>query len=288
LRVERLETALESLKGRHPEFSFSELDEFLSSGAVGPTLVKYAEAKDYDLKTRSELREAAEGLMRGVEVEDGDSVTLVEPKNLEIEVAATLLYERTHHSYRQIVEIVTALPPQRRQEILRLGVKHRGVYDELSRPYASGQSFQFDVLMDIGGFRDLHRHRRCVQILQPYTTVHGHEMPDEVEAVSRGDRFRELMSDCCTLWKILVSDSNSDTTSNCDYVLPLAFRRRALFKMDLAEVIYICELRTSASGHPSYRRVAYAMYDELRRKYPALASFARVHDRNAPVDLLKR
>ena len=31
--------------------------------------------------------------------------------------------------------------------------------------------------MDIGGFRDMHRHRRCVQLLQPYTDVHGYEEP---------------------------------------------------------------------------------------------------------------
>jgi thymidylate synthase ThyX len=287
-RADRLETALESLKARHRELNFSELDEFLSSSAVAPTLVKYAEAKNYDTKTKSELSEAAKELMQGVQAQGYDAVTLVEPADLEIEVAATLIYERAHHSYRQVVDIVSALPSLRRQEILSLGVKHRGTYDEMSRPYASGQSFQFDILMDIGGFRDLHRHRRCVQILQPYTTAHGYEMPDEIETVGRGEHFQNLMTDCGTLWELMTSDSDSKTASSCDYVLPLAFRRRALFKMDLAEAIYICELRTGESGHPSYRRVAYAMYDELQRKYPALASFARVQDRDAHVNLLKR
>ncbi len=36
--------------------------------------------------------------------------------------------------------------------------------------------------MDIGGFRDMHRHRRCVQIMQDYTTAHGYDMPQEIEA----------------------------------------------------------------------------------------------------------
>ena len=40
-----------------------------------------------------------------------------------------------------------------------------------------GIAFGFDILMDIGGFRDMHRHRRCVQLLQPYTDVHGYEEP---------------------------------------------------------------------------------------------------------------
>ena len=31
--------------------------------------------------------------------------------------------------------------------------------------------------MDIGGFRDMHRHRRCVQLHQAYTDLHGYEEP---------------------------------------------------------------------------------------------------------------
>ena len=288
LRVERLERVLESLKAREEKFNFSAFDEFLSRPAVAPTLVKYAEATEYDGKTKCEISEAAKELMQGVQIEASEAVKLVEPETLEIEVAATLLYERSHHSYRQIVQAVSSLPAQRRQEILSLGVKHRGPYDELSRPYAAGQSFQFDVLMDIGGFRDLHRHRRCIQILQSYTTAHGYEMPDTVDVVGRADRFQRLMGDCGALWEVMTSTSNGKRASNADYVLPLAFRRRALFKMDFAEVVYICELRTAASGHPSYRRVAYAMYDELKRKYPVLSSAARIQDRDSSVDLLKR
>jgi hypothetical protein len=34
--------------------------------------------------------------------------------------------------------------------------------------------------------------------------------------------------------------------------------------------------------------VAYAMYEAVARKYPALAKYFRVHDVAAPVDLLQR
>jgi hypothetical protein len=58
--------------------------------------------------------------------------------------------------------------------------------------------------------------------------------------------------------------------------------------MDFAEVVYISELRTGPAGHFSYRNVAYAMYEAVARKHPALAKFLRVHDVMAPVDLLQR
>jgi len=68
----------------------------------------------------------------------------------------------------------------------------------------------------------------------------------------------------------------------------LAFRKRTLFKMDFAEAVYISELRSGAAGHFSYRNVAYAMYEEVARKHPALAKYFRVTDVREPIDLLKR
>ena len=58
--------------------------------------------------------------------------------------------------------------------------------------------------------------------------------------------------------------------------------------MDFAEAVYISELRTTPAGHTSYRNVAYAMYEVVAAKYPALARYFRVHDVHEPVDLLKR
>jgi hypothetical protein len=58
--------------------------------------------------------------------------------------------------------------------------------------------------------------------------------------------------------------------------------------MDFAEAVYISELRTTPAGHASYRNVAYAMYEAVAVKYPALAKYFRVHDVREPVDLLKR
>jgi hypothetical protein len=58
--------------------------------------------------------------------------------------------------------------------------------------------------------------------------------------------------------------------------------------MDLAEAVYISELRTTPAGHFSYRQVAYAMYEAVAERYPALARHFRVSDVREPVDLLKR
>jgi len=58
--------------------------------------------------------------------------------------------------------------------------------------------------------------------------------------------------------------------------------------MDFAEALYIAELRSAPQGHFSYRRVAWEMYQAVRKHHPALAGYFRVTDVNEPVDLLKR
>ena len=142
--------------------------------------------------------------------------------------------------------------------------------------------------MDIGGFRDMHRHRRCVQIMQDFTTAHGFDTPPEVEAAGVRSEYEATMKRAETAVQKLAASGGEEARQNAQYAIPLAFRKRTLFKMDFAEAVYISELRTTPAGHVSYRNVAYAMYEAVARKYPALAKYLRVHDVTAPVDLLQR
>jgi len=147
---------------------------------------------------------------------------------------------------------------------------------------------RFDILMDIGGFRDLHRHRRCVQIHQAFTDAHGYETPEELAAAGLGQRYGDAMERVQGAVAELKRIAGEDARTGALYLLPLAFRKRTLFKMDFAEAAYISELRTTAAGHFSYRRIAYLMYEAVAKRYPTLARHFRVTDVREPVDLLKR
>src|SRR5262249_12142478 len=158
----------------------------------------------------------------------------------------------------------------------------------MMRAYCSGQQFRFDILMDIGGFRDMHRHRRCTQIGQEFTTQHGYDTPEELEAAGIRKDYEALMQRTRDAVEKMARSGASEAAENAQYAIPLAFRKRTLFKMDFAEAAYISELRSGPAGHISYRRVAYAMYEAIAEKYPALAKHIRVTDVREPVDLLKR
>ena len=255
---------------------------------VAPTLMKYAEPNTYDAETRRDLTAAAAELLANEPVEPAPLVDLLDDEPLDIELATTLLYQYAHQSYRQIRGVVASMTDAQRCEIVDLGLRHRGRFDEVGRTYCSGQKFRFDILMDIGGFRDMHRHRRCVQILQEYTTRHGYDRPDEMEAAHLVSRYDAAMTRARDAAAHLSSRATEEADEQSQYVIPLAYRKRALFKMDLAEAIYISELRTGPAGHFSYRNVAYAMYEAVTRHYPEMAKYFRVTDVREPVDLLKR
>ena len=279
---------LEQIANESPDMAELAGDYLLREVRVAPTLMKYAEPNAYEMGTRREMRAAAAELLGDLPVQDAPMVDLLEDEPLEIDLATTLLYQYSKHSYRQIRDVVAAMSVARREEIVDLGLRHRGRFDEVSRAYCSGQQFRFDILMDIGGFRDMHRHRRCVQIVQDYTTAHGYEMPQEIDAAGLSGRYEETMRRSRDAVAELAARQTDEAEPQSQYLIPLAFRKRTLFKMDLAEAIYISELRTGVAGHFSYRNVAFAMYEAVAKRYPALAKYFRVTDVREPVDLLKR
>jgi hypothetical protein len=193
--------------------------------------------------------------------------------------------------------VVAGLSAARVAEIIELGLRHRGRHDEALRAFHSGAALRFDILMDIGGFRDMHRHRRVTQIMQGFTALHGYETPtsgdlaDDVNILAEAGMLAEYQAAIeaahAASAKVAAGPA-PEAAQSALYLLPLATRIRCLFKMDFAEAQYISELRSGPAGHFSYRRVAWEMYKALERHHPTLARHIRVTDFTQPIDILQR
>ena len=285
---EALKDLVAKIREVSPELGAQAEEELLREVRVAPTLVKYADPNSYEIETRREMRQLATELMGDLPAVESPLVDLLDDEPLEIELASTLVYEHSHYSYRQIRQAVESAGERIRREIIDVGLRHRGKHDEMHRVFSAGQGFRFDILMDIGGFRDMHRHRRCVQIGQEFTVRHGYEVPPELEAAGARENYDAVMQRATIAFELLSRAVAPEARENAQYAIPLAFRKRTLFKMDFAEAVYISELRTTPAGHASYRNVAYAMYEAVAKKHPALAKYFRVTDVREAVDLLKR
>jgi thymidylate synthase ThyX len=289
VNTDSLRVLVDQIRAVNPELGARAEEQLLREVRVAPTLVKYADPNPYEIETRRELRQAARELMAHEQLAPSKAIVdLLDDEPLEVEIATTLLYEHCHHSYRQIRQAVQVAGERRRREIIDFGLQHRGKHDEILRAFRAGQQFRFEILMDTGGFRDMHRHRRCIQVMQSSTAQHGYEMLMDLEDAGVRIRFDAAIRRAQACVEKLATRGIPEAEENSQYAIPLAFRKRALFKMDFAEVVYISELRTAPAGHISYRNVAYAMYEAVARKYPVLAKYFRVHDVTAPVDLLQR
>jgi len=269
-------------------------DLLLRPVKTAPTLVKYAVANDYQRESRFVLAQAAEELMKAACIHPAPVVDLIEGNEpLEIELATSLLYPHCHYPYRQLRDHVAALNPARIAEIIHLGTQHRGRHDELLRAFHVGAALKFDILMDIGGFRDMHRHRRCTQLLQGFTDLHGFDTPDApgqptLAASGLQEGYANAMESAYKAYRTLRDSGIPEAAQSAQYLLPLGTRCRSMFKMDFAEAVYISELRSGVAGHYSYRRVAWEMYETVKRQHPAMAGMFRIEDVNEPVDLLRR
>ncbi len=270
------------------------MSKLLPEVRTAPTLVKYAEPNAYLQNSCTELDHAARELMGDAPIYPAPLVDLLDDEeDLEVEIATSLLYPHCHYSYRQLRGAVGALPEARRNELIALGARHRGPHDELLRGFKSGDGFRFDVLMDIGGFRDMHRHRRCTQLIQQFSALHGYEepvcpgQPTLAEAGLDG-LYHQAMTEAHAAYERVRVSGEPEAAESARYLLPLGTRCRAMFKMDFAEALYISELRSGIAGHYSYRLVAWEMYRAMAIRHPALGALFRIKDVHEPVDLLQR
>ena len=259
-----------------------------------PTLVKYAVPSEYQRETRRVLRQAAAEVMGGAEIEGAPVVDLVDgDEPMEVELATSLLYRHCHYSYRQLRGEMSGLSGGRLSELIELGTRHRGRHDELLRSFHVGAGLKFDILMDVGAFRDMHRHRRCTQLLQEFTDVHGYETPDAPGQPTLAEAgldgiYAGAMDAAYRAYAVVRDSGVPEAVESAQYLLPLGTRCRAMFKMDFGEAVYIAELRSGVAGHYSYRRVAWEMFQAVERQHPAMSAMFRIEDVAVPVDLLRR
>lgn len=239
---------------------------------LAPTLARHAKSNAYQETVYGELAVHAKEALRGTGLDQpgswgpAESVDLIEPHHPLDELVTTLLYRVSHAPYGRLLAVVQEWSEKQKQDTIEVATRQRGPYDELIKEFRSGYAFNFDILMDIGAWRDMHRHRRCQQIQQNFTTVHGYDVPPQLAEAGLDQEYRQAMDAVRQDIELL---KRKDQEASL-YAIPFGFKVRCLFKMDYAEAEYISKLRSGVKGHWSYRTVAWQMKQQLTRRYPFL------------------
>lgn len=233
-----------------------------SDEAVAPTLAKYVDADPYPAASRAALKQWAAANLpasAGLKVENVD---LIRPTETLAEIAATLLYPVTDRPFREIYALVRDWSRARQAEVLDVALQSKPKRDEMLREFRGGQ-YCYDMLIDIGAYRDMHRHRRCQQYRQAFGWTHGWDVPQGLADAGLADSYNAAMAAAREATKALPQPA-------AQYLIPFGVRSRFLFKMDFAEAEYISKLRSGVKGHFSYRDIAWQMKLRMEELEPEL------------------
>lgn len=204
----------------------------------------------------------------GVAVGGQPKVTLVRYDHDALErVVGAILFSANEWSKSEVMTRVHELPDAAKAEIVRAYV---GVRE--NRRHKPGRAFEharyeFDLLINIGEFRDLQRHRLVTPDRQAYTTALGYETNAEIQAVPEMRAvYEKWMEQADKLFRAVVDEYPYEA----QYLVPFGFRIRYNVVLNLRELYHWCELRTAEQGHPDYRLTSQLMYDAVRQVHPLL------------------
>lgn len=182
-------------------------------------------------------------------------------------VVGAILFSASALPKEMVMERVHALPLEEKANIVRAYVGNRG-----NRRHKPGRAFEharfeFDLLINIGEFRDLQRHRVVTPNRQPYTTAHGFDTSAQIRAVPEiHNAYEGCMERADKLFHALVQEFPNEA----QYVIPFGYRVRYNIELNLRELYHWCELRTTEQGHPDYRLTSQQMYYAARAVQPLL------------------
>lgn len=198
-------------------------------------------------------------------------------KNLEEKIIAGLLYSlpHSHASWKEIMGISARMTVSEKDRLLSQAFRDRS-----ERWYKLGRAFEnaylrFEIVMDIGAYRDLHRHRMLTQDRQAFTIHHGYTIPEEIRKAGLATPYQKALRSVVPLFKKL----EHENPLLSQYIVPLAYRIQFYQWQNIASFFWEAELRTSPQGHPDYRHIEQEKYRLFAKKFPRLAKFMKI-DRN--------
>ncbi len=242
-----------------------------------PSFVKRAQKNPYLADTSAAVHAVAARLFAATPVEANRSVQLLDyDVDAEDKVLAAILYPHLRHPLSQVRGVVKSLSSEQRAGLFDEYIRRRRHRREKPGRALEQAYYTFDIIANLGLYRDLHRHRILTQERQDFTTVHGYDIPQEIEEAGFKADFVRSMDHAAELYEQIYPE----LPFQAQYVVPFAYRIRWTMKMNLREAVHIGELRTMPQGHPDYRLIVQDIWREIGKVHPLLATSAKFLDWN--------
>lgn len=242
---------------------------FDESKTIVPTLLKHVKPNEFRKSWNNEIVNNNCVKYQGMP----SDVRILKHDNHAFEnILAAALYENDNGSIVELYDSVCGLSQFQKHGFMNLLLSNRGKYDPVPRAFENA-SITAELVLDYGAYRDLQRHR----MLSPYTKLLtcqlGAELPtDELKAAGVYDSVCSALDGARKAWETIYPQN----PYHAQYVVPMAYRIRTLWRLNIRELFHVVELRSGKQGHASYRFIAQELYREAIRCMPWLKDFIRV------------
>lgn len=190
----------------------------------------------------------------------------------ENKIIAGLLYSGLRDSFEEVLAKVRKMTNEEKEKILAHFLKERKF-----RWYKVPRAFEnvylrFEILMNIGAWRDLQRHRMQTQYHQSFTVDNGYDVPAELYHINLDQNFIKAVQKAEELFKKL----NRFNKEVAQYSVTFAHRVRFIQYQNLREFFWETELRTISQGHPDYRKIEQEKARIVQKIYPLIGKYLLV------------
>jgi len=238
-----------------------------------PILVKFADPISYLQKQERKLGKLTEKILSKKEKVDSKRVTLVQyDKNALEEVLAATLERFSDKSYKLILQNLKKMSQKKKEQIFDEIIGERKMRHDKPLRELENTFYTFDIICDFGAYRDLQRHRMLTQTAQPLTTSLGYEEPAGLNETGLADLYHQAMKKADDAYWTVAKRYPHEA----QYIVPMAYKRRFLFNLNLRELFYLIELRSRPQGHISYRRVVWDMWEAVNKVHPYFAKHIKI------------
>ena len=179
----------------------------------------------------------------------------------------------SHRSWEETLRDVKRMGAKNRQKVAEAYMRGRTQrWQKVGRAFENAYA-RFEITINIGAWRDIHRHRMLTQQRQNFSCFLGFDVRQEVIESGLESQFRSAISRIEDIFsKIMRLDPDL-----AQYAVTLAHRLRFMQWENLRQSFWQIELRTIPEGHPDYRHMSQKKFELLEKVYPLLAPYMRVN-----------
>ena len=213
--------------------------------------------------------------LRQAQGSNNNPVELVEyDEDAEERIVSSLLYKYSNRNYSQIKQKVGRLTAKQKLSIIKTVIAKRKVRQHRLVRAFENTYYKFDIVANLGIYRDLHRHRMLTQERQRFTTQLGFDVPADLIKAKLDEPYIEASQKVDKFWRRI----SRDFPDAAQYVVMLGNRIRWYQWENLRELGWEAELRTSPQGHPDYRKIEHLKVKAVEKVHPALVSALKFVD----------